>query len=82
MADYLAGVERYAVLPPIEPGSLRGLFPGAAPDDPEPLAAILTDYDALIEPNATHWQHPGFFAYFGSTGARGRGSSARCSPPP
>ena len=84
MADYLAGVERYAVLPPIEPGSLRGLFPGAAPDAPEPLAAILADYDALIEPNATHWQHPGFFAYFGSTalGARDPRRDARRRPEP
>jgi aromatic-L-amino-acid decarboxylase len=67
MADYLAGVESYPVLPPIEPGSLRLLFPEAPPDRPEPLTAILADYRALIEPNATHWQHPGFFAYFGST---------------
>jgi aromatic-L-amino-acid/L-tryptophan decarboxylase len=67
MADYLARVEGYPVLPPIEPGSLRSSFPDAPPDRPEPLAAILADYRTLIEPNATHWQHPGFFAYFGST---------------
>src|SRR4029453_7863394 len=29
--------------------------------------AILADYSRLIEPNATHWQHPGFLAYFGTT---------------
>ncbi len=67
MADYLAGVEDYPVLPPIEPGSIRPMFPAAPPDGPEPLAAILSDYRTLVEPNATHWQHPGFFAYFGST---------------
>jgi len=67
MADYLAGVERYPVLPPIEPGSLRPLFPSAAPESPEPFEAILDDYRRLIEPNATHWQHPGFMAYFPST---------------
>jgi aromatic-L-amino-acid decarboxylase len=42
-------------------------LPGAAPENPESLDAILADYLALIEPNATHWQHPGFFAYFAST---------------
>ncbi len=72
MADYLAGVERYPVFPPIEPGSLAPLFPSHAPEAPEPLAAILDDYVRLIEPNATHWQHPGFMAYF-ATSASGPG---------
>lgn len=72
MADYLAGVERYPVFPPIEPGSLAPLFPAHAPESPEPLAAILDDYVRLIEPNATHWQHPGFMAYF-ATSASGPG---------
>jgi aromatic-L-amino-acid decarboxylase len=67
MADYLETVETRSVLPQIEPGSLRSLFPAAAPESPEPLEAILADYRRLIEPNATHWQHPGFFAYFPTT---------------
>jgi aromatic-L-amino-acid decarboxylase len=67
MADYLAGVERYAVFPSIEPGSLRAHFPSSAPEQAEPIEAILADYTRLIEPNATHWQHPGFLAYFGTT---------------
>ncbi len=69
MADYLAGVEQYPVLPPVEPGDLRPRFPAAPPDDPEPLARILGDYRSLVEPNITHWQHPGFFAYFATTGS-------------
>jgi aromatic-L-amino-acid decarboxylase len=64
MADYLRDVELYPVFPPIEPGSLRPLFPASPPEAPEPLDAILVDYRSLVEPNATHWQHPGFFAYF------------------
>jgi aromatic-L-amino-acid decarboxylase len=67
MADYLATVESRSVFPAIEPGTLRPLFPAAAPEVPEPLDAILADYRTLIEPNATHWQHPGFLAYFGTT---------------
>jgi aromatic-L-amino-acid/L-tryptophan decarboxylase len=67
IADYLASVERFAVLPPVEPGSLAALFPAIAPESPEPIEAILADYGRLIEPNATHWQHPGFLAYFGTT---------------
>ncbi|TAM79043.1 MAG: hypothetical protein EPN50_00585, partial [Chloroflexota bacterium] len=67
MADYLEGVERYPVLPALRPGELRPRFPAAPPEAPEPLERILTDYRALVEPNVTHWQHPGFFAYFPST---------------
>jgi aromatic-L-amino-acid/L-tryptophan decarboxylase len=67
MADYLAGVERFAVFPNIEPGSIAPLLPDAVPDAPDGLGAILDDYRALVEPNATHWQHPGFLAYFGTT---------------
>ena len=67
MADYIATIESRSVLPQVEPGSIRPLFPTSAPEAPEPLDAILADYRTLVEPNATHWQHPGFFAYFATT---------------
>lgn len=67
IADYLAGVEGYPVLPPVEPGTIGPRFPAEPPEAPEPLGAILDDYRRLVEPNATHWQHPGFFAYFPTT---------------
>jgi aromatic-L-amino-acid decarboxylase len=66
MADYLAGVGDRPVMPAIEPGTLRPLFPAAPPESPEPIEAILSDYRRLIEPNVTHWQHPRFLAYFSS----------------
>jgi aromatic-L-amino-acid decarboxylase len=69
MADYLADVERFPVLPAVEPGELRALFPAEPPERPQPLGEILADYRALVEPNVTHWQHPGFFAYFASSGS-------------
>jgi aromatic-L-amino-acid decarboxylase len=67
MADYLAGVASRPVMPALEPGELRPLFPDRAPEDPEPMALILADYQRLIEPNITHWQHPRFMAYFSSS---------------
>jgi aromatic-L-amino-acid/L-tryptophan decarboxylase len=67
MADYLSTIEERAVFPPIEPGSLRPEFPGEAPDAPEALDRILADYERLIPLAATHWQHPGFMAYFPTT---------------
>jgi len=72
IADYLEDVESYAVFPAIEPGSIAPEFAPHAPEDPEPVAAILADVERLVLPNATHWQHPGFFAYF-STSASGAG---------
>lgn len=67
VADYLEGVESYAVLPAIEPGSIAPLFAAHAPEGPEPVEAILADVERLVLPNATHWQHPGFFAYFSTS---------------
>ncbi len=67
MADYLAAVEDRPVFPEVEPGSIAPAFPSVAPEAPESLGSILADYRRLIEPNATHWQHPGFLAYFATT---------------
>ena len=67
LADYLATVERRPVFPAVEPGSLAPLFAADPPETPEPLDAILDDYTRLVEPNVTHWQHPGFLAYFATT---------------
>lgn len=69
MADYVAQVHNYDVVPKIQPGDVRKQLPAAAPEQPEPLDALLRDYKALIEPNTTHWNHPGFMAYFAVTGS-------------
>jgi aromatic-L-amino-acid decarboxylase len=66
MADYLAGVGERDVMPAVEPGTLRPLFPAAPPESPDPIETIIADYQRLIEPNVTHWQHPRFLAYFSS----------------
>ncbi|MFN8620579.1 MAG: pyridoxal-dependent decarboxylase [Chloroflexota bacterium] len=67
MADYLRDVEGRAVLPAVRPGELSAALGGPVPAAPVPLDAILADVDALVTPNVTHWQHPGFFAYFPSS---------------
>lgn len=66
VADYLERLESYPVLPDVRPGSIREQLPGAPPAEPEPMERILEDYARLIEPYVTHWQHPGFMAYFPS----------------
>ncbi len=65
-ADYLENLESYSVLPDIEPGSVRSALPATAPERGEPLDDILADYQEMIVPKITHWQHPGFLAYFSS----------------
>ena len=67
IADYLAGAERYPVLPRVAPGELRRALPAAAPEQGEPFDAIFADFERLIVPALTHWNHPGFFAYFAIT---------------
>jgi aromatic-L-amino-acid decarboxylase len=69
VADYLQHVGEYPVLPPIAPGDVRRSLPAAPPREAEPLERILDDYRTLIEPRVTHWNHPGFLAYFATTGS-------------
>jgi aromatic-L-amino-acid/L-tryptophan decarboxylase len=66
IGDYLANLETHGVLPQIAPGDVRRQIPPTAPARPEALDDILADYQRFIEPNITHWQHPGFMAYFPS----------------
>jgi aromatic-L-amino-acid decarboxylase len=51
----------------LKPGAIREQLPQTPPTGPAPLEEILADYRRLIEPGITHWQHPGFMAYFCST---------------
>jgi aromatic-L-amino-acid decarboxylase len=69
VVDYLHGVRDYPVVPKIKPGHVRRLLPDHPPVAPEPLDRLIDDYHAIIEPNTTHWNHPGFMAYFSVTGS-------------
>jgi len=69
IADYLADPRGYPVLPSIEPGDLTRKLPSSAPDQGEPIEAILDDFYKLVLPAVTHWNHPRFMAYFPSSGS-------------
>ena len=64
VADYWATLEERPVLPADPPGAVAAKLPGSAPVAGEPMDAILKDLDDVVLPGITHWQHPGFFAYF------------------
>ncbi|HHC08218.1 MAG TPA: aminotransferase class V-fold PLP-dependent enzyme [Actinobacteria bacterium] len=68
ICDYLERVEELPVVPKVAPGDLRALLPERAPEEAEPFEEILADLDRVVLPGITHWQHPGWFAYF-PTGA-------------
>jgi aromatic-L-amino-acid decarboxylase len=67
---YRSTVADMPVFPSIDPGETRGRLPSCPPREPEPLDDILADMDRILVPGLTHWNHPGFFAYFSSS-ARG-----------
>ncbi len=69
VADYFAHPERYPVLSKVAPGDIRRSLPANAPEQGEEFASILSDFEKLIVPGITHWNHPGFFAYFAITGS-------------
>ena len=64
IADYRRDLEQRSVVPDVKPGEIRARLPIAAPESGEPLDAILEDFERIIVPGITHWQHPGWFAYF------------------
>ncbi|MEO3872965.1 pyridoxal-dependent decarboxylase [Nonomuraea sp. B12E4] len=66
IADYLAGIESYPVLSQVEPGEIRRALPPEPPERGEPFEAVLSDLGRILLPGITHWQHPGFFAYYPS----------------
>ena len=64
LADYLENVERYRVVPDLRPGEIKAKLPAAPPVSGEPMETVLRDFREVILPGVTHWQHPGWFAYF------------------
>jgi aromatic-L-amino-acid decarboxylase len=69
VAEFLGHPERWRVLPDMQPGELVAALPSSAPAEPEPFERILDDFERLIPSATTHWNHPGFMAYFATTGS-------------
>jgi len=67
IADYLENPERFPVLSRVRPGDIRRELPSSAPERGEQFDAIFADFERVIMPGITHWNHPGFFAYFAIT---------------
>jgi aromatic-L-amino-acid/L-tryptophan decarboxylase len=69
IAHYLEHTRDYPVLPAVKPGDLTDALPPSAPEKGESYEAILKDFDNIILPAVTHWNHPRFLAYFACSGS-------------
>lgn len=69
IASYLAHPRQYPVLPGVKPGDLVDALPASGPEKGESFHRIFEDFQNKVLPAVTHWNHPGFFAYFGCTGS-------------
>jgi aromatic-L-amino-acid/L-tryptophan decarboxylase len=65
-AAYHTGLQDRPVRAQTKPGEIAAQLPSSPPAHGEDMAAILNDFDAIVMPGMTHWQHPRFFAYFPS----------------
>ncbi len=68
-AEYRRTVEQYPVRSQVAPGDILNQIHPSPPDTPESMDTIFSDFETIIPPGMTHWQHPGFFAYFPSNAA-------------
>ena len=69
IARYFEDIEQRPVLSRAAPGQVRAGIPTNPPTDAEPLGEILADLDRVVMDGITHWNHPGFMAYFAITGS-------------
>jgi aromatic-L-amino-acid decarboxylase len=67
IADYLKDIERYPPLSQVNPGDILKRIPKSPPQKGEEIENVLNDVDKILMDGITHWNHPGFMAYFNST---------------
>ncbi len=72
-ADWAHGYHRDLRLQPVRaplvPGAISRQLPPGPPDQAEPMERIWEDFERIVPPGMTHWQHPRFFAYFPANAA-------------
>ena len=68
-AGYRATLRERKVRSPVAPGAIAAQLPAAAPEQPEPIEDVFRDFERILLPGMTHWQHPRFFAYFPANAA-------------
>ncbi|HZO82460.1 MAG TPA: pyridoxal-dependent decarboxylase [Candidatus Binataceae bacterium] len=69
VARYFEHTRDYPVLSRVRPGEVAAMLPAAMPEEGEDFDALLDDFERVVLPGITHWNHPRFFAYFAITGS-------------
>ncbi len=68
-ADYHKNMRDLPVRSQTAPGDIAMQLPPTPPDSAEKMETIMADFEAIVMPGITHWQHPRFFAYFPANAA-------------
>jgi len=66
VASYREGIRDLPVMSRVVPGEVRSRFPAAPPQEGGHVPEALESFRRDVLPGITHWNHPGFFAYFPS----------------
>jgi aromatic-L-amino-acid decarboxylase len=67
IANYINDIEKYSPLSQVNPGDISKRIPKSPPQKGEEIEKVLSDVDKILMDGITHWNHPGFMAYFNST---------------
>jgi aromatic-L-amino-acid decarboxylase len=67
IATFLEKAGELPVFPSLTPGDIAAALPAQAPEQGEEMTTVLADFESQILPGMTHWNHPGFLAYFATT---------------
>ncbi len=68
-ANYRDGLRERPVRAQVRPGDIARQLGDTPPDTAEAMEAIFADFENIIVPGMTNWQHPRFFAYFPANAA-------------
>ena len=67
ISNYFSEIEKFPPLSNVNPGEILKQIPQTPPKNGDDVQNILDDVDKILLAGITHWNHPGFMAYFNST---------------
>jgi aromatic-L-amino-acid decarboxylase len=68
-ADYHKTLRDRPVRAQTSPGDIAVQLDHSPPEDATGMDTIMADFERIVMPGITHWQHPRFFAYFPANAA-------------
>jgi aromatic-L-amino-acid decarboxylase len=64
VVEYFEKIGNLPVTSPLKPGDVRRKLPDKPPVQRESMDSVFQDFQDIVFPGITHWQHPSWFAYF------------------